>query len=355
MRILSLAVAALALSAALTSGKFLGKNKHGVKMYSIDLDLPAELRFKDVANDFKDQAKNVIDMYINQIPYLLQIVLQEVAGYFWWVQPEYYQEISGMAPALGFDPKSLLMVQYVYEFTAFCTSVVATDANGKIIHSRNLDFAFADAMRNISYEAVYTRDDKELFRSVMFAGMTGVFTGHREGFSISLNERKPSWRTNPWDFLQNLGDIFLGFPQIGHVIRDTLTECSDYACAFNRLATTRQIAPSYYTVSGLHGYEGAVISRDRYGVAHIDMLSENNWFVSQTNDDHWTGVCTIRCSYVRDTMNSIGQANINGEAMVNMLKEWPSNNEHSIYNTLMINSEQIFETQLIANDKPAPI
>ena len=61
MRILSLAVAALALSATLTSGKYLGKNKNGIKMYQIDLDLPAELRFLDVAKDFKDEARFVIN------------------------------------------------------------------------------------------------------------------------------------------------------------------------------------------------------------------------------------------------------------------------------------------------------
>ena len=125
MRILSLAIAALALSASVTSGKYLGKNKNGVKMYQIDLDLPAELRFLDVAKDFKDEARFVINQYANQMPWVLQVVLQELAGFFWWVQPEYYTEISGMGPALGFDPKLLLMVQYVYEFTAFCTSVVA--------------------------------------------------------------------------------------------------------------------------------------------------------------------------------------------------------------------------------------
>lgn len=54
-------------------------------------------------------------------------------------------------------------------------------------------------------------------------------------------------------------------------------------------------------------------------------------------------------------MASIGQANITGAAMVDMLKAWPSNNEHSIYNVLMINSEQVFDAQLIENDKPAPI
>lgn len=41
--------------------------------------------------------------------------------------------------------------------------------------------------------------------------------------------------------------------------------------------------------------------------------------------------------------------------MVDMLKVWPSNNLHSIYNTRMVNSEGLFETILIANDKDAPI
>jgi len=54
-------------------------------------------------------------------------------------------------------------------------------------------------------------------------------------------------------------------------------------------------------------------------------------------------------------MATIGQANITGDKMVDMLKQWPSNNEHSIYNVLMINQEQLFDTQLIENDKPAPI
>lgn len=172
------------------------------------------------------------------------------------------------------DPKNLMVAQYAYEFSAFCTSVIAHDSNGMIIHSRNLDFAFADPMRNITYEGIFTRGDKELYRAIMFAGLNGVMTGHRDGFSISLNERKPSWRSNPWDLLLNIANIFLGYPQVSHVIRDTLQECSDYACAFNKLATTSQIAPSYYAVSGTGNYEGAIISRDRYSVAHIDMLSD---------------------------------------------------------------------------------
>lgn len=46
----------------------------------------------------------------------------------------------------------------------------------------------------------------------MFAGFNGVFTAHKEGFSVSLNERKPSWRKNPFDFLTNIFDILKGLP-----------------------------------------------------------------------------------------------------------------------------------------------
>lgn len=63
-----------------------------------------------------------------------------------------------MSPGLGIDPKMLLLTQYAYEFSAFCTSVLAYDSNGTIIHGRNLDFAFAPAMRNVTYEAVFQRD-----------------------------------------------------------------------------------------------------------------------------------------------------------------------------------------------------
>ncbi len=143
-----------------------------------------------------------------------------------------------MGPALGLDSSVLLMAQYVYEFSAFCTSVIAYDNEGTIIHNRNLDFAFAPTMRNITYEAHFMKNGSLNYKAVMFAGMNGVMTGHREGFSISLNERKPSWRSNPYDLLINLANIFLGFTQVSHVIRDTLESCENYSCAFNHLIST---------------------------------------------------------------------------------------------------------------------
>ena len=65
----------------------------------------------------------------------------------------------------------------------------------------------------------------------------------------------------------------------------TLSCCEDYECAFKSLRDTTIIAPSYYTIAGTEPNEGAVISRTRLGVANMDQLSDERWFLLQTNFD----------------------------------------------------------------------
>jgi N-acylethanolamine-hydrolysing acid amidase len=243
-----------------------------------------------------------------------------------------------MAGALGVSTNGLLMAQYINELSAFCTSVVAYQADGTIFHGRNLDFLFETTMRNITFQGEFYKNGTLLYTAVMYAGLNGVPTGWRDEFSISINNRKPSNRTSATDLLENIGLIFMGYSQNMKLIRDTLQECSTYDCAFKKLTYTPQIAPSYFAIAGSKNKQGAVITKDRMGPAHIDLLTPDNWYVAQTNDDHWTGVCTIRCQYVRESMDAIGRDNITPEKLRNILLQWPSNNEHSIYNALMIPS-----------------
>ena len=78
------------------------------------------------------------------------------------------------------------------------------------------------------------------------------------------------------------------------VIRETLENCYSYNCAYKKLRDNTLGAPAYLTVAGSGPYQGAIISRNNYDVAHIESLSQstNEWFKVQTNDDHWTGKCT---------------------------------------------------------------
>lgn len=51
-------------------------------------------------------------------------------------------------------------------------------------------------------------EDKPLFTATMFAGISGVYTGMKDGaFSISENMRRPSDSTNLLEFFNNVGMI----------------------------------------------------------------------------------------------------------------------------------------------------
>ncbi len=153
-------------------------------------------------------------------------------------------------------------------------------------------------MRNITYQGELNKNSSHLYTAVMWAGLNGVPTGWRDKFSISINIRKPSNRSCATDLLENIGLIFMGYSQNMKLIRDTLQECSTF---------WPKIAPFYFTIAGSKKNQAAFITKDRMGPAHIDYLTPENWYVTQTNNYHWTGVCTIRCQYFRDSMDALGR------------------------------------------------
>lgn len=82
-----------------------------------------------------------------------------------------------MAQALDLETNAIMFLQYINEFSAFCTSSVARMEDGTIIHDRNMDFAFPPLMRAILYEGRFYDGDEYKFHTVMFAGTNGVYTG----------------------------------------------------------------------------------------------------------------------------------------------------------------------------------
>jgi hypothetical protein len=245
-------------------------------------------------------------------------------------------------------------MQYIYEFSSFCTSVIVRDNNNTIIHNRNIEFVFPDKMRAVTYEAIFEKDGKELYKAVMFSGLNGVVSGQAKGWAITLNQRSTSDFSNYFNLLSNLGNLISRTTEVTHVIRQTLEKCEDYKCAFKMLSKADQSAAAYFTISGIDKNEGAVISKDPNGVAHVDQLSEEKWYLVQTNDDHWKGICKPRCSYVRSSLDAIGKANISDVKLVEVLSKWPSIHSHSIYNVLFLNKKQYLDTKFTQSDIPSP-
>jgi len=92
-----------------------------------------------------------------------------------------------------------MAINYIYEYDAFCTSIVARLTDGTIIHGRDLDFDLTDQIRKVTYHAEFYDGEHYKYSANMFAGHVGVFTGVKHGaFSISENERTPSNQKGIW-------------------------------------------------------------------------------------------------------------------------------------------------------------
>jgi len=124
------------------------------------------------------------------------------------------------------------------------------------------------------------KNGKEVFESVMFAGTVGIYTGIKKGaFSISENQRAFTDRES--GLVANLVMVFSGYTEISWLVRDVLTECFTYDCAHERLVSNPISAYGYLILAGSKDDEGVVITRDRFGEAHIDSLNatEGKWFI----------------------------------------------------------------------------
>lgn len=72
-------------------------------------------------------------------------------------QSDRYQEIEGIAEILELGTNEVLMMNYLYELDAYCTSIVGQMSNGTVFLARNLDFYFPEVTRKILYIAKFYR------------------------------------------------------------------------------------------------------------------------------------------------------------------------------------------------------
>ena len=59
-------------------------------------------------------------------------------------EKESYKELEGIASILEIPTHELLMINYLYELDAYCTSIVGRMSNGTVFLARNLDFYFPE-------------------------------------------------------------------------------------------------------------------------------------------------------------------------------------------------------------------
>uniref|UniRef100_A0A9J2PK63 Acid ceramidase N-terminal domain-containing protein n=1 Tax=Ascaris lumbricoides TaxID=6252 RepID=A0A9J2PK63_ASCLU len=280
--------------------------------YRINLDLPPEQRWNEVIDEYTDLIPAVVEQIEQYVPRRLRKLA-------WWLSEEvakelpeeFVREMQGIADRSGLRLGEVVGLNILYDISTFnfphifgplgCTSIVAENEDGIILHGRNLDYEMTPLLRNLTIIAEFTRDDKVLYTAVTFFLNVGVLTGQRpNAFAITLNSR------NSGGYIDNiLMEIITRFRHpISFSIRKVLEENDNYYEVVKDLAKIHFVAPSYLIISGIE-----------------------------------SGQASPMCAYFRYVaerfLNYIGRSALTPSVLFAVLSEPPVNNKMTVYTVIM--------------------
>uniref|UniRef100_UPI003AAD6DAD acid ceramidase n=1 Tax=Centroberyx gerrardi TaxID=166262 RepID=UPI003AAD6DAD len=348
--------------------------KDAVPWYTVDLDLPPHKRWTALITDKKTELVNMIQTIkdladafvpsgklIEMVDFALPLMADTLPYPF-------SDEIKGIAAVSGVPLGEVVLFNIFYEVFTVCTSVVAEDSNGNLIHGRNLDFGLflgwdmknkswtvSEKLKPLIVNIDFQRNNQTVFKSTNFAGYVGMLTGIKpHTFTLTMNERFSldggyigilEW------ILGKRDGLWMSF-----LTRSVLENATSYEDAKTRLAQTKLLAPAYFILGGNQTGQGCVITRSRLlslDIWEID-LKLGRWYVLETNYDHWKEPLFLddRRTPAMKCMNQTAQKNISLKTMYDMLSTKPVLNKLTTYTTLMEVSKGNLESYI--RDCPNP-
>uniref|UniRef100_A0A8D3DBY4 N-acylethanolamine-hydrolyzing acid amidase n=1 Tax=Scophthalmus maximus TaxID=52904 RepID=A0A8D3DBY4_SCOMX len=305
---------------------------------NVSLDEGPELRWKPLLQVFdveflRRAGAEVIDSTVPK--WVHQALAPVVVALEKYIPPPYAGEIRGMASLFGGSLSDIVILNFAYEISAFCTSIVAQDKNGSVYHGRNLDYPHP-VLRNLTVNVVFLKNGEVAYRGTSFAGYVGLWTGQSpHKFTVSGDQRgSDHW----WNWWKNFVSAFLlGRTPVSWLVRETLAEAENFQDAVMRLSKIPIITGVYYIVGGVRAGEGVVITRDRKGPADIWPLDPVNggWYRVETNYDHWLPSRDPRRYAASKALNATGQDHINMDTLYQVLSQFPVCNGITVYTTTM--------------------
>lgn len=323
----------------------------------INLDLPAEERWKEVALKYKDKIKALIGDLKSLISEFgivgkeIIVFIDNYVGNLADTLPDPYKgEIKGLVKYTEINPGEIVLYNIFYEVFTVCTSIIAEDSKGNLYHGRNLDFGLfmgwdlknhtwriSESLRPMIINLEFQKNHKTVFKSVNFAGYVGVLTGVKPGvMSLTLNER----------FTLDAGIMgilkwLIGYRSskwTGFMTRDALTTAESYAQAKSMLSHDELLAPVYFILGGVNSTEGCVITRSQNKTDDTwEMTKAGGWYILETNYDHWTKPLFIddRRTPANACMKRLGQKHVSRAGLFNVLSTKPVLNKLTTYTTIM--------------------
>uniref|UniRef100_A0A3B4GF00 Acid ceramidase n=1 Tax=Pundamilia nyererei TaxID=303518 RepID=A0A3B4GF00_9CICH len=317
--------------------------KGAVSWYTVDLDLPPSKRWSAVITD-----KKTDPLMVDTLP------------------SPFNEEIRGIAAASGAPLGEVVLFNIFYEVFTVCTSIVAEDEKGNLIHGRNLDFGLfmgwdvknkswiiSERLKPLVVNLDFKRNNQTVFKSTNFAGYVGMLTGIKpiNVLSLFVNVLICSHAGILEWILGQRDGMWMSF-----LTRSVLENATSYEEAKSRLAQTKLLAPAYFILGGNGTGQGCIITRSRLlsiDILEID-LKLGRWYVLETNYDHWKDPFFLddRRTPGMKCMNQTTQANISVKTIYDVLSTKPVLNKLTTYTTLMQVSEGKLESYI--RDCPNP-
>ncbi|CAI9533071.1 unnamed protein product [Staurois parvus] len=168
--------------------------KGNVQWYTVNLDLPPYERWQKLISDKKAPLTELIQHIKNLaksiFPKLIDIVDKKLPFLIGNLPSPFGEELKGIADAAGQPLGEIMLFNIFYEVFSVCTSVVAQDTSGKLIHARNLDFGLflgwdvknnswtvSELLKPMVVNVNFQRNNKTVFVSTVYAGYIGILTG----------------------------------------------------------------------------------------------------------------------------------------------------------------------------------
>ena len=219
--------------------------------FIINLDLPAGERWNFLV-DFKEEINDLLQCYLNDFEGAEHLF--ESIGDFKHelISIEYLEEIEFIASISNFTADQVLIANLYYDVLKFyfgCTAF-AVEADGKILHSRNLDWWTDNNMLSEHSKIfVFQRNGKTIFKTVGWVGFIGALSGVKPAhFSITLNavlSNDPAEIAIPVSFL----------------LRDILETAVSFEDAKKKLEETTIASDCLLLLAGTKNGEMVVIER----------------------------------------------------------------------------------------------
>jgi hypothetical protein len=375
-------------------------------------DLPPIDRWREVGKAYASQSHLIIEYFTDILPIALVDIITSLAknivDYPGW--GEFGDEMKGYSEGLGLDLGYVVAANLVYQMESvgvtcsnwnntgptgqckgeidpdeiiwiesdhykrttaspikaggYCTSVVANDQDGGVLHGRNLDWNLEEKIRPLVVDVEFFRGGEYLYTGTSIVSFVGLLNAMRPsnkvggseettgGFSVSQNARCQGGHllTNILEALK------LGAMTPEQHSRVVMESATDFDSAVLGFQSGNLIDEAYLVVGGDAPNQGAVVSRSRNWAANtwvigdeVNSNADGNWYRLETNYDHWEEVPAAddRRTPGFANMDAIGETAITTKNLFDdVMTVWPTMNPHTDMSCIISAAKNLYDCNI---------